>query len=67
MRVIRCGQKRSPPSKQWGDAEILQAAWELDEQRGVRRNPMRVQQEILDIPILTPIAKNQSDQGNGDG
>lgn len=56
-RVIRCGQSKGQGlgNKRWSDAEILQAAWELDDRRGIRKNPMRVDEAKLDISVMTPI------------
>lgn len=55
-RVIRCGQSKGQGigTKRWSDAEILQAVWEMDDQRGIRKNPMRVDESKLDISVMTP-------------
>lgn len=52
MRVFRSGQKPTAPTGQWSNAEILQAAWELDERRYGIVNPMRKQAIDLSIPEL---------------
>lgn len=52
MRVFRSGQKPTAPTGQWSDAEVLQAVWEMNEQRYGIPNPMRKQAMDLKIPEL---------------
>lgn len=52
MRVFRSGHRPAATTGQWSDADILQAAWELDEQRYGTPNPMRKQATDLLIPEL---------------
>jgi len=62
VRVFRSGQKPTAPTGQWTNAEILQAAWELDEQRYGIPNPMRKQAMDLLIPELNfDTAEQQKD------
>ena len=60
MRVIRCGQSKAKPygTRRWTTSEILMACWELDEQRGIRDNPMNGGPELKIAPLV-PIKKDK--------
>ena len=55
-RVIRYGQKpKKSNGREWSDAEILRAYWEMEEQMTGKPSPLKRQEQELNIPELNPI------------
>lgn len=68
-KVIRCGQKVEKSAfitRRWTEAEILRAAWELDDQLGIRVNPMKGGPELRIAPLVPMVKKNKQDNGDCD-
>jgi len=61
-RVIRYGQKKKPGGDRWSDAQILMAAWELEEQLTGKPSPMKRAEMQLEIPELKPIPRAKDGQ-----
>lgn len=53
--VIRYGQKpKAKGPRQWSQAEILQAFWEMEEELTGKPSPMKRREMNLQIPELRP-------------